>query len=181
LCGPFCNKSSNLQVTSMLESMFQRYGRLLVVVRHGDAKAETDDSARPLSDAGRESVRRMAQWAARVGMRVEAIEHSGKLRAAQTAEIFAEHLQPGRGCRAVEGLRPHDSAVDTAWRLEQEQPPGTRMLVGHLPHLERLIAALTVNHADAALVRLDPAAIAILASVEGGWVLLGVIQPELIA
>ena len=163
----------------MLETLFQRYGRLLYVVRHGEAKAESEDPARPLSDPGRDTVQKMARWATRAGMRVETIEHSGKLRAAQTAEILAEHLQPAGGCCAAEGLRPHDSVAGIALRLEQE--PGSRMLVGHLPQLERLIAALTVHNPDAAIVRLDPAAIAILAPAENGWVLLGVIQPDLIA
>jgi phosphohistidine phosphatase len=163
----------------MMETLFQRYDRLLYVVRHGEAKSESEDPARPLSDPGRDTVQKMACWATRVGMRVEAIEHSGKLRAAQTAEILAEHLQPAGGCCAAEGLRPHDSVAGIAMRLERA--PGSRMLVGHLPQLERLVAALTVHNPDAAIVRLDPAAIAILAPAENGWVLLGVIQPDLIA
>ena len=34
----------------------------------------------------------MATWAAGAGVHVDEIRHSGKLRAQQTAEIFAKHL-----------------------------------------------------------------------------------------
>ena len=162
----------------MIETLFQRYDRLLYVVRHGEAKAESEDPARPLSDAGREAVQRMARWAAIAGVQVQVIQHSGKLRAAQTAEIFAERLQPPGGCHAVPGLRPHDSEAEIASRLEEA--PAARMLIGHLPQLERLIALLTVGASDAALVRLDPAALAILAMTADGWVLLAVVQPDLV-
>jgi phosphohistidine phosphatase len=164
--------------SKMLESLFQRYDRLLYVVRHGEAKAESEDPARPLSDAGREAVQRMARWAAIAGMPVRVIEHSGKLRAAQTAELLAERLQPSEGVHAVQGLRAHDSEAALASHLEGG--PAARMLVGHLPQLERLIALLTVGAPDAALVRLDPAALAILAETADGWVLLAVLQPELV-
>jgi phosphohistidine phosphatase len=162
----------------MTETLFQRYPRLLYVVRHGEAKAESEDPTRPLSDEGRQTVQRMARWAAGVGVQVQVIEHSGKLRAAQTAEAFAEWLQPPGGCHAVEGLRPRDSEAAVASRLQQL--PGTRMLVGHLPQLERLIALLTTGDPGASLVRLDPAALAVLAPTADGWVLLAVVQPDLV-
>ena len=43
----------------------------------------------------REAVEKIAAWAAASGVRVDAIRHSGKLRAEQTAKILAAALQPG--------------------------------------------------------------------------------------
>jgi phosphohistidine phosphatase len=162
----------------MMESLFQRYHRLLYLVRHGQAIDGSEDPARPLSDWGRETVEQMADWAARVGVRVERIEHSGKLRARQTAELFADRLQPPRDAAAVEGLRPNDSAVAVALRLDED--PCSRMLVGHLPQLERLISLLATKDADLARVRLDPASVAILASTAEGWTLLAIVPPDLV-
>ena len=42
-----------------------------------------------------EAVEKIAAWAAASGVRVDAIRHSGKLRAEQTAKILAAALQPG--------------------------------------------------------------------------------------
>ena len=49
----------------------------------------------------------MADWAARMGIKVDEIRHSGKRRAEQTATIFAKHLNPSRGVIAVKGLNPN--------------------------------------------------------------------------
>ena len=162
----------------MTETLLQRYRRLLYIVRHGDAKAETEDPARPLTDVGRRDVQRMAGWAAAIGIKIDVIEHSGKLRAEQTAEIFAAHLNPPQGSRCVEGLKPNDAIHAVASRLGDD--PSVRMLVGHLPSIERLIAFLTTENSEAKVVRLDAASVAMLARVESGWILLGLLQPDLV-
>ena len=64
----------------------------LFLVQHGEAIPETEDSERSLTERGAETVERMADWAARNGIKVEEIRHSGKRRAEQTATIFAQRL-----------------------------------------------------------------------------------------
>jgi phosphohistidine phosphatase len=76
------------------------------LVQHGEAKPETEDPERPLTEKGVEAVRRMATWAAQVGVRAVQIRHSGKRRAEQTATLLAERLDPTNGVIAVEGLCP---------------------------------------------------------------------------
>jgi phosphohistidine phosphatase len=59
----------------------------LYLMQHGEARAKEEDPDRPLTDAGQATVERVAQRAAGLGLRVDAIYHSGILRARQTAEI----------------------------------------------------------------------------------------------
>jgi phosphohistidine phosphatase len=56
----------------------------LFLMQHGEAMAETDDPARPLTMAGRAGVERVAVRAQAAGVRVDRCLHSGKLRAEQT-------------------------------------------------------------------------------------------------
>ena len=57
----------------------------LYLVQHGEAVGESVDPNRPLSAHGRATVEQVAACAARLGLKVDQIRHSGKLRAEQTA------------------------------------------------------------------------------------------------
>ncbi len=48
----------------------------LYLVQHGEAKPEAEDPERPLTDQGVETVRRLASWAAQVGVRVDQIRQA---------------------------------------------------------------------------------------------------------
>jgi phosphohistidine phosphatase len=112
----------------------------LFLVQHGEAKPESEDPERSLTDRGTQTVGRMAGWAARLGIKVNEIRHSGKRRAEQTATIFAKHLNAEKGVLAVKGLNPMDDVTPFAASLQGEQE--SMMLVGHLPHLSRLVSFL---------------------------------------
>ncbi len=147
------------------------------LVRHGEAKPDTEDPARPLSDRGREEVQRVARHAATLGLEVAEILHSGKLRARQTAAILAEHLSPRRGVREAEGLAPNDDPSVARAELEAAQEP--LMLVGHLPHLSRLTSALLVGDPEREVIQLGIAAIACLVRIDAGFRLLWILTPEM--
>src|SRR5262249_38630311 len=66
----------------------------IFLVQHGEAKPENEDSERSLTERGTETVERVADWAARMGIKVDEIRHSGKRRAEQTATSFAKRLHP---------------------------------------------------------------------------------------
>ena len=70
---------------------------LLYLVRHGEAGREGDDAARGLTDKGFREVSLAAVYARDRYIKVNAIYHSGKRRAMQTAQIFSDHLKPGNG------------------------------------------------------------------------------------
>ncbi|PTL36090.1 phosphohistidine phosphatase SixA [Candidatus Methylomirabilis limnetica] len=147
------------------------------LVRHGEAKADMEDSARPLSDRGRDEIQRVARHAAILGLEVAQIRHSGKVRARQTAEILAEHLAPRLGIRQIEGLAPGD-APDRA-RAELEAAGEPLMLVGHLPHLSRLVSALVLGDNEEEIIWPDTGTMVCLAKTERGFRLLWVLTPEL--
>jgi phosphohistidine phosphatase len=110
------------------------------LVRHGTAAGGADDRARPLTPAGRADVEATARALRAHGAQVAEIRHSDLVRARETAEILARVLAPSRGVRATTGLAPEDDP-DVA-RTELELATESLMLVGHLPHLARLAAAL---------------------------------------
>ncbi len=146
-------------------------------MRHGEAKADTEDPARPLNDRGRDDVQRVARYAAGFGLEVAEIRHSGTLRARQTAEILAERLSPRRGIREVEGLAPNDDPERARAEIEATKEP--LMLVGHLPHLSRLASALMVGDPKRELILFEMGTIVCLAKTEAGFRLLWILTPEL--
>jgi phosphohistidine phosphatase len=151
---------------------------LVYLVRHGEPKPKDEDPDRPLSAVGNNDVSRMAHWAAGAGVRVTAIQHSGKLRAQQTAKIFADHLPEAPVSQAVSGLAPNDDVEPVAKQLQIESGP--IMLVGHLPFLERLASLLLAGDADASVVTFDAGALLALANNQNGWSAVCLIQPKLL-
>ncbi len=147
------------------------------LVQHAEAKPKAEDPARPLTDRGREEARRVAQRAAILGLHVPEIHHSSALRARQTAEILAEHLRPPRGIREVEGLAPTDDPESTKAEIASAREP--LMLVGHLPHLSRLVSALLVGDPGQLLVRFRMGAIVCVGQIEDRWLLQWILTPEI--
>ena len=112
----------------------------LYLVQHGAARTESEDPRRSLTDEGRRAVEGMADFLSTLQLSLDRIEHSEKLRARQTAEILAAHLQPTEGLREVAGIAPNDDIEPMRVRLQRESK--NVMLVGHLPYLSRLAARL---------------------------------------
>ncbi len=86
----------------------------LILVRHGDALSKAQDPQRPLSDRGRAGAQSAAEAAKGLELAPIAIFHSGKLRAAQTAEILAATLEPPDGSQELPDLlAPKADPVET--------------------------------------------------------------------
>jgi phosphohistidine phosphatase len=149
------------------------------LVQHGLAKSKAEDPARPLTAAGREEVERVARAAAAAGVRPASILHSGKARAEQTAEIFAEHTKPVEGVCAVEGLDPLDEPQRARERVAQAEAP--LMLVGHLPHLSRLSALLLAEIPEREIVSFRNAGVVCLERRDVGFAVRWILTPELVA
>ena len=147
------------------------------LVQHGEAKPEAEDPARPLTNRGREEVRRVAERAAALGIQVAEIRHSGKLRARQTAEILGAALSPLHGVREMDGLAPTDYPVKAKAEVESAREP--LMLVGHLPHLSRLASLLLLGDFGREIIRFRNGAIVCLVRGEAGWLLQWILTPEL--
>lgn len=148
------------------------------LVQHGEAKREEEDPQRPLTERGRAEVEQVAAWLARAAVPVDAIEHSGKLRAQQTAELLAAALRPAGGVRAVSGLAPRDDVRPVAERLGQGDE--RLMLVGHLPFMSRLASLLLVGDPERELVRFRYGGVVCLERQDAGWRLVWMVTPDLV-
>ena len=110
------------------------------LIRHGEAKSKAEDRDRSLSDRGRDESRKMAAFLTPLGLGVRAVWHSGKTRAAQTAEILAAAVHSDEGVVPRAGLAPLDDVRPVADKIERAQ--ADLMIVGHLPFLAKLAAVL---------------------------------------
>lgn len=117
----------------------------IFLAQHGKSASKDVDPERGLTQQGRAEVEGIARRLADAGVGVEAIWHSGKTRAEQTAEIFARALQPKRGVAAREGIDPMDAVEPLADRLPVDRDT---LIVGHLPFMQRLVSVLVVGDAD---------------------------------
>lgn len=113
---------------------------MICLVHHGEAVPSSIDAQRPLTDAGRAAVERLAREAAGRSVAPVEIWHSGKLRARQTGEAFRLACNPLAAFTMVRGLQPADPSDILADRLAGE----TRdvLLVGHMPYIGRLLRRL---------------------------------------
>ena len=116
----------------------------LYLVQHAEPKRKEEDPTRPLSGRGWENIRKIAKYAREhLRLEVEQIVHSGKLRAKQTAEVLAEHLNPAKSVMTDENLEP--LADPKIWKERLVEATEDIMLVGHLPHLSKLASSLLVG------------------------------------
>ena len=147
------------------------------LVRHGEAVSSEIDRQRPLSDQGRADVRKIASFIRPLKVCVERIWHSGKPRAAQTAEILAGAVATEKGCSAREGLMPNDDVTTIADELEAYDTD--LMIVGHLPFLWNLTSLLVAGRGTADVVAFSAGAMACLERRDHGtWQINWMIAPE---
>ena len=120
---------------------------MILLVHHGDAVSPAVEPSRPLSARGLADVSRLAAEAAARGVRPDVVWHSGKLRARQTAEAFWKACNPLAAFSAVRGLQPDDPPT---WMRDQlSGETRTIVLVGHMPHLPRLLGLLVTGNTHA--------------------------------
>lgn len=152
----------------------------LYLVQHGEAMSKEEDPSRPLSEIGREDVRKVAVFVAEhIKIQAASILHSGKTRAHQTAQILAENLNPLEGIKMTEGLEP--LAEPTIWSERLEKTEEDIMLVGHLPHLSKLSALLLCQDEEKKVVNFQRGGIVCLGRDESGlWSINWMVIPELL-
>jgi phosphohistidine phosphatase len=150
----------------------------LYLVRHGEPKTESEDPSRSLTEKGIDDIERLSAFIAeKKNVGVDAIFHSGKLRAQQTAEILAKHLNPRSGVEKTGGLMPLDDPSMWAERLEVMDEDV--MLVGHLPYMSRLASELLAGDSEKTIVEFPTGGMACLERDESGkWVLEWVVDPH---
>ena len=152
----------------------------LYLIQHGEARSRKDDPARPLTKRGKDDVARMSAFAERAGVQVYQIRHSPKHRAAETAAILAEHLEPSGGVLALPGLAPRDDVRLVAELLNRETRP--LMFVGHRPFMDRLVGLLVAGDEACAVVHFQRGGIVCLERdpKKWTWSIQWVVTPALI-
>jgi phosphohistidine phosphatase len=106
-------------------------------VQHGLAQSKEENPSRPLSLAGKEDVEEIASYLRKSHFTIREVCHSGKTRALETAQIFADQFKGSSICQ-LSGMNPNDDIREFAVRMNLENT----MYVGHLPHLGKLISYL---------------------------------------
>jgi phosphohistidine phosphatase len=113
----------------------------IYLVQHGNQNPEEIDPNEGLSDKGNNDVEKVAKFLTRINVKPSKIFHSVKLRAKQTAEIFAKHLDSET--QEMEGLKPMDDIAFWIEKLEDGL-----MLVGHLPFMQRFTSLLICANSE---------------------------------
>lgn len=151
----------------------------LYLVQHGEATSADENQDRPLTESGRAAVAAVAGRLAEAGVHVPTVWHSGKLRAHQTADILAEHLNHGAHTIQRDGLSPKDPVgriASVIRKLEDDV-----MIVGHLPHLDSLASLLLARDDQAGLVHFQNAGVLCLAREPGtNWKVEWYLPPTLV-
>lgn len=150
----------------------------LYLVQHGKAVPKDQDSEQPLSDQGAQEVQDIAKQAQEKDIRLQRIEHSPKLRAQQTAEIFAKFTSPEQGTKEREGIKALDDVTVTANEISSDQDV---MLVGHLPFMEKLTSYLLTGQIEPKVLKFQNGGIVALDKDQesGNWILRSILFPYL--
>ena len=148
------------------------------LVHHGKAKSVEEDSNRPLSDEGREELARVGDFLRGLRLTVSLIVHSGKARAEETAHILANSVRSGTGPTHMDGLSPTDDPTTTVNFLNVYTDDV--LIVGHVPHLERLTSLLLTGYSDRRPVQFRNGGVVCLEKTYGSWSLVWAIVPELL-
>jgi phosphohistidine phosphatase len=150
------------------------------LIQHGEAKSKEEDPERPLTDKGRADVRKMAGFLRPLHLRVRAVWHSGKARAAQTAEELASAVASEEGVVRRDGLSPLDDVGGVCDEVRRSE--GDLMIVGHLPFLSRLAAALLTGRESPEPVAFRNSGVVCLQrAAAGAFQLAWIITPDMLA
>jgi phosphohistidine phosphatase len=148
----------------------------LYLMQHGESAPESEDPARPLTEAGRAAVQLVVARARAAGVHIERCLHSGKLRAEQTAQLLADAVGTEH-VKQRDGLAPKDEVAPIAEWLRTYEEADSLAIVGHLPFLDRLTSVLVTEDDKAQVVRFQMGGLVKLVPKESGdgflvaWVL----------
>ncbi|MEN2986485.1 MAG: phosphohistidine phosphatase SixA [Thermodesulfovibrionaceae bacterium] len=148
----------------------------LYLVQHAEAKPESEDPQRGLSEKGLKDIGKVANFLSKLNLQVDEILHSDKLRAKQTAEVLAEALKVKAS--ETDSLAPLDNPQVWAERLKTVDK--SIMLVGHLPHLSYLTSMLLCGEREKGIVSFRMGGVLCLKKDKELWSINWMITPEII-
>lgn len=151
----------------------------LYLVQHAEAKSKEEDPDRPLTERGREDIRRAAGLIRGLDIHVKIIMHSDRLRAEETAQELAGAVTSDEGLQKAKGLGPTDDIGRMVTLLTETTD--NIMIVGHLPYLSRLASRLLGGDPEQKIIDFQMASIARLDREEpsGKWFIKWFLTPEI--
>ncbi|MGA8222425.1 MAG: phosphohistidine phosphatase SixA [Candidatus Acidiferrales bacterium] len=158
---------------------------ILYLVRHGIAVDPTDPKSppepeRPLTAKGVQKTRAAALGLRATGVKPDVLITSPYVRAAQTAEIFAEALEfAPEKIRASEFLKPGGDPAEMLKEISKLRAKEV-MCFGHAPHLDQMIYELA--GARGVFTSLKKAGVACFehAAPHGRWELVWLMTPKML-
>jgi len=111
----------------------------LYLIQHGISLPEEKDPEKPLSPEGKEETQRTAEFLKKKNIKVDAVWHSPKLRAMQTAQIVANSIFSSE-TKERNDLNPLDSVENFPQEIKSLDK--NLMIIGHLPFLQKLASLL---------------------------------------
>ncbi len=149
----------------------------LYLVQHGKAHTKEENPDRTLTPEGIADVERIAEVAAGYGVSVAEIRHSGKTRAAETAEIFGRLLLTNGRPDIMAGLGPND---DVGPIVEKLNDHNDIMLVGHQPFMGKMLAKLVAGDENLTLFAFQNGGIVCIEHDEDqGWYINWALSPRI--
>jgi len=151
----------------------------LYLVQHGRAQSKDIDPQRPLTDEGKEETKRIAGFIKKRALSVDHLWHSGKKRAAQSAEILSQAFNVNNSVETKDGLAPKDDVDKIVSEINDAE--GDIMIVGHLPFLSTLASRLLSGKQKTEVVKFTYAGIVCLErDKENNWHLEWAVIPQLV-
>jgi phosphohistidine phosphatase len=151
----------------------------LYLVQHAKAVSKDQDPERPLTYDGRREIQKVAAFIKPLNLEVDALWHSGKKRAAQTAGLLAGAVKIRTGIIERQGLGPNDDVAALAAGLASLQQDV--VIVAHLPFLGRLASLLLAGSESGTAVAFRNAGIVCLERGAGNrWRVNWMVTPELL-
>jgi len=149
----------------------------LYLVQHAMATSKEENSTRPLTAQGHEDTVRTAGFLSLFERpKPTRIIHSNKLRSQQTAQMIAEAW----GCQHIEenvDLSPQSDP--NIWSKKLMGTHEDILLVGHLPHLQKLAGILLCHDDTRHILQYQNAGISCLERNNHEWSLCWQIHPQL--
>jgi phosphohistidine phosphatase len=150
----------------------------LYLMQHGQSNPENIDPDKKLSAQGKVDCEKIGEILKAGGVVVGQIWRSDKARSVETAEIMARYQPAGTPVREQAGLLPMDEPQLIANLLaEAENAHTDTLIVGHLPHLKKLLSFLLTGRTEDELVAFQPGGVVCLNNNADKWLLGWMIVP----
>lgn len=128
----------------------------LYLIRHAIAENSGtsdygDDRLRPLTEKGREKMKKIADAIKILGVKPDLIVSSPYIRASQTASILAKTFKYREEIAYSDSLVPMGEPDDMIGEINEKYSVDELMLVGHEPNLSTLASVLLSGNPDVSI------------------------------